>query len=584
MQEGEFYLSSEYNRIPENKSIPPDLYRTYLAENDHGKELSPSAPEITTLQRASAQSKGKSAAQKGKALSERLLSSIKQAAATAVTAVAAIAVAVGVVFAPPQVALERLEVGYDSVSYSFSVDQRSEDISYYVLVRDRHETVREQAVTAEGKAEETVSGLSPDTEYSLLVVGRGTAGDVEYYQKTFRTLAAKPGTPVLTDLRMSGLNELSISFDLLGDVPPGFTPQALLITLTYPDGTKQEHWVEGDGIALGYTKTELMQNVSHLTATAQLFATDPTSDEEYCAQGPEKDFTPDTAFSALSTVMLKNEYVHFRLSGYTDGTHLVLVRSSENAAGELYDAAEGYIDVFYDTQGELQYTLCLADENGEPVGEPCRVTVNTAHVPPVYEYDYQNPGEVALTYNEDGTFNAYAIVNFSSDDPDVYCRVRLEYYMEISTVTRGAVAAFYNLPRTVFSLTYEICKDVDGVCYVYTSVMPSGMLGELIDLDPNEAALDGEVLTLSLASYCSYDLTRFCAISSSGETLYLAAQDLVENEEGGYTAELRFSTAPEWVTVRSVHTHHAAQQEQLAELIPLVGDRYMTVETVIYQP
>ena len=101
-----------------------------------------------------------------------------------------------------------------------------------------------------------------------------------------------------------------------------------------------------------------------------------------------------------------------------------------------------------------------------------------------------NPGDVLITYNEDGTSNVYLYMNVQETEYDMYYKVYLvdAAYSDNSVffecVGKDNVAILRNIPTGRYALKYGVLVNEGGTCYsAYDLVWPSGTIVAGLDED-----------------------------------------------------------------------------------------------------
>lgn len=143
--------------------------------------------------------------------------------------------------------------------------------------------------------------------------------------------------------------------------------------------------------------------------------------------------------------------------------------------------------VFTDLSVDAEYTFMIyltAGEEEIPAGE----ITKTLSVPeysdlPSWFCLSSNPGDVFITYNEDGTSNVFIYMNVQETAYDMYYKVYLvdTTYEDESVfyecTGKDNVAIFNNVPAGRYSLKYGVMINDNGTCYsAYDMQWPSGTL------------------------------------------------------------------------------------------------------------
>ena len=238
------------------------------------------------------------------------------------------------------------------------------------------------------------------------------------------------------------------------------------------------------------------------------------------------------------------------------------------------------MQVFYDAQGVITYTLYFTNENGDKLSNEVSFTVDTSIPNPEAEYNFYfyNTGDIGVTYNEDGTVNIYIPTGFSSENEDVYYQILLG---SMRYSSREPLAKFEHIPNTNYPLRYDICIDIDGVEYSFLSQTPSGTVNE-----PNFYVYGEWVdntLLLQLEKELLYmDLDTARLVFANGEELTLTEADFTYNEENdSYDITVTTSAEVAWVKVEILANPNYAD---FLDTVSYIGDIRTQFEATVERP
>lgn len=110
-----------------------------------------------------------------------------------------------------------------------------------------------------------------------------------------------------------------------------------------------------------------------------------------------------------------------------------------------------------------------------------------------------NPGDVMITYNEDGTSNVYLYMNVREKTYDMYYKVYLENVEDktvvFECVGKENVAVLKNIPAGTYSLKYGVMINDNGTCYsAYDMTYPSGTIVTGLDANGNYPEYSGNAI------------------------------------------------------------------------------------------
>lgn len=551
---GEFYCANEYNATTEYQHFPAELYLEKKEIGKTGKEYTPSAPEITTLAKKSKPTKK----DKGN-LVDKVFNSLKSVAASSAVAATAVLGAV-TISSTPSVQLTDFSVGGTYVEYEMSIEDLQDNLEYSILISTSNETDRTFLVEDEGVYKNKVEGLQPEWEYTLSVVTYDEyLGKTTFFEKTFQTTALLPKPepepapeplpdPIpdipqyqaqISNVTLTGLNEIRIDFatDKLDETCN------LTLQLDYgEDGGQSSISVDPRKLMQGYVTTTLPNTVKTLSLTPII---------QYGENAQALTFTPFTCdlteqFTADVMVNTQNNLVTLYLKGMTGGGTYVNVIDTQTSEvvlkEELYEEFNS-IEFSYVEGAPILYTVYLTNEADEKTTNDFILEADSAvQETGTYVFNYKNPSNVGITYNEDGTINVYIQTDFTTEDENLYYQVRLD---DMWFTSREATFEAKGLVNKNYSLIYDICYDYNGIRYSIMNYTVSGTVNELdIQSIISASYLDESTVELYISDWKAHavDFNSIRLVSSAGEIITLSETDFTYNEEyGEYTVQVKFT-------------------------------------------
>ena len=564
MNGGEFYSSREQNYIGENKSFPAEIYRKPTEENPLGVETPDAGREVTSLQKKRIPKK-EGAGAKLKDVMDRFLGGVRGAAVSMTVAVSAVAVIGTAVATEPAAEMMNIEVGADYVEYEIDVRDLDPEKDYYLVLSAPACDPIETEVESDGIQSVRTEGLRPEWEYTLtLEGGDGLFGRTTHFKYKFQTgkltdtdppdeppIEEPPTEPpddpteppppeppnvTVSEVSVIGLDRLRIEFVNGGE-------QTFDLLIGYPDGTEQVITPYPSDIERGYVELSVTNGATALSIA-------PTVDRDgvtVVGEPLEKSFGTDIEIEAV--VVLDNYYkeILFIARGMTGGAEMIYVTSSESEE-QYYLYLDGYmLRDYYSTRGEITYTMYLGNEDGEQLSNVVELTVDTTDqtVSGEYNANLLNPADVGVTFNPDGTMNAYMNIDFSSEDEAIFYVACLgDYYVK----GREPIAVFGSVPDRSYGISTYICREIDGVIYAITFSYPSGSVNE------NYVGLEWEITEDGLCVYLSdseaVDLDSFRVVGSDGSEIALSSSDFVYDEQRWmYSADVLIDTTLDYIDI-----------------------------------
>ena len=133
-----------------------------------------------------AEAEASSAATTSAASTSVVSSSAALTSGVTILSVAAVAVTIGgsIFNAAPTIGLPKVELGTNFISYQIDVSDLAKGYEYVIRVKYDNKTIAEYPIVEEGLQQEIVTGLLPDREYQIAIVGKGDEIVGEWNYKT----------------------------------------------------------------------------------------------------------------------------------------------------------------------------------------------------------------------------------------------------------------------------------------------------------------------------------------------------------------------------------------------------------------
>lgn len=247
------------------------------------------------------------------------------------------------------------------------------------------------------------------------------------------------------------------------------------------------------------------------------------------------------------------------------GSYLVLLDNLTGAEQELY------IDTMQTIYGigasGYDMTLILMSEDGQELARSSRIYYESvADVGSEHEttFNYKNPNEIVITYNDDGTINMYLDTSFSSSTPGVYYQVMLGGSNGYTAYTfNEPLAAIEGIANESYAVVYYVCRnDSNGSTVVLEKIAVSGTTSTPFAPVYSERSSGGIDVVLSFG----YDEIgeNLTLIVNGAERIAFKKSDFVYNEE---TYEYRY-TLPYEGEVLSLNVEaHVSNNSQIYDEI-----------------
>lgn len=600
MNQGEFYGSNEYNSISEYKHFPAETYRKPREENQCGKEDADLGKESTSLQ-----PKPRHPKKSGDTgtLIDKIFSTIRGATAVA-TVAASVVVTSSLAAGAPEAELLSYACSDTYIEYEMEISGLDEDGEYAIVLSTTDEEDIETEVNGDGTYSNRIDGLKPEWEYTLALIEYDSVlGEIRHLEIKLQTLKYSDQDPIpppitepepnpvpnpepeqepkpipsvtVTGVEISGLNEVKVSFTY-SDISDG---GKIELDVLFGDSTTDKITLTDEDVLRGYTYLS-METSPTLTVTPSVITDNDGEQEITKCEGYTYTFTE--TFSVETTVVLHSYYreITFYPLGIACGADQIIVTSSLNPEAKESLWLEDVVRMQYSDEDVITYTIYLSNDNGDVLSNEVTLTVDTSMTPPEHQYQINsvNPGNVGITYNDDGTINMYIDTDFSSNSEDVYYQISVG---SIRYVSREPIARIENIPDKSYALIYDVCIDVDGMQYSIFRTVPSGMANEAnmyfeSDFTDNALSLKFD------KEYIHLDLSEVRLVSSSGEEIILTEADFAYNEDGGtYDAVAQFSEYADEVVIYLMANPY---YNGLEEIDGYIGNTRKIFEVTVYQP
>ena len=231
--------------------------------------------------------------------------------------------------------------------------------------------------------------------------------------------------------------------------------------------------------------------------------------------------------------------------------------------------SEEFIEVELDSSLEQQeFTYYLSSLDGSAKGSENSIVINMAAVEGVYEFQYINPGEAVVTFNEDDTMNIYLNTVFETEDVDIWYLVRYTDYNSGTIYDMKyteSVAYIEYIPFSNYGIEYFVYKTIDGIDYQLYNVSVSGGV-EVASTYTCEGTVSEDDLGnvgvfINYYDYYQINSESFVIIADGNEYAVSAAD--VIHSEGMYTINYLLSSMPSELIVEYEESFNEASMYEL---------------------
>lgn len=293
----------------------------------------------------------------------------------------------------------------------------------------------------------------------------------------------------------------------------------------------------------------------------------------------------------LERTVVNQEYgtviVYFDYHFINDSTTIAVKNLITNEVTYL-ESEINYIELMYDeTFSTIDYSYYLCDLSGQALETENNfsidVSIDLSSINNSYSFSYQNPGDVLITYNDDGTMNLYFDVTFETDDPSVYYSILYRTDEETKEIYyTESYAKYENIELANYYITYYIYKTINGVEYLIDSIAVSGGIEHIYQYSVDDVIIitDNEIrATINGYSY-TFDETSF-VITIDGINYNIDSNQIVYNaEENNYKIVYQLDIKPTEVEITFLGAlfYHNYDYERLSQIITIKGNQYTLIE------
>lgn len=578
----EFKYFNEYNKTTEYQKFPAEIYLKHNEENSLGLEYSDLGKEVTTIQTSPSKKEDKN---KRKGVLEKIFNSLKSC--TTITTVTTVAV-VGVtaITTNPSVELNNFLIDSTYIEYELSVEDLSNQNDYSIVISTTNQNEIEFSIPENGTYKNKVEGLKPEWEYDFSFIRYDEyLGETVLFKKTFQTKKQSPPSdepenppidepenppidePTLPEYQITvnnitieGFNQVDIYFDT-DKLDENCTVEFLI---AYQDGSEQVVEIKEKHIAEGRVRA-LVNGDSYISVTPIIKIDGSEESIEFTKY--EQSFTE--TLDAETVVNTTQNTIKIHLKTLLNGaTHAELV--DETTGETVYNEVlwDTYINYYYEvgTTNLSSYTLYLTNENGDRLSNGYTITFDNEYSTNTqYVFNYKNPGDAGVTYNDDGTINVYIQTDFASDDANVFYMVTLgNLYFKSIEPTFSAIG----IPNDTYPLTYDVCIEVDGIIYSIMNVSPSGVVNEYHLSNYVYATIENASATIEIHRYNAdaVDFSSIRIITSSNEEFTLSENDWIYDESyGAYYCTVEIQNDFEYVDIYASISPTKSSMEYVTE-------------------
>lgn len=398
---------------------------------------------------------------------------------------------------------------------------------------------------------------------------------------------------ILSDnLELVGINKftlpLTINTSLQEEV---YT--SILLKLTYSDSTTEEVFIEDFNVnSENLITLDVPNGVSSIKVDCDINMLAQNGHNERTVTST-KEYTLENQYDLTNIVVDKVLYNETRLSfiyHFIDSETTIGVKNLNSSEIITLYVGNNYVGAPFDSAlSSAEYTYYLSNSTGDPIGTENNITVDTSIDPSsyssLYEFSYTNPGDIVVTYNDDGTINLYNDTNFSTTDDSIYYTIKYtnDLLGEFEVKYTSAIAKLEDTPYGSYYISYNVYKEINDIAYLIYEVTPSGGVELYSNTIENAITIDGNVISFSFSKYMYvFDDTSFVitidGVDYNADASCITLDDLLDQYTFTYTAletptnvKIRFKGGKE---------SHTLDYERIALETDVKGNLYETINVI----
>lgn len=472
-------------------------------------------------------------------------------------------------------------LGDDTLSYRITLTDTSTSLEYIYSGTD---------ISCKINIPSSVNEVS--IKYEFIKTINDVENIVEKVELPNTLVINTPEVTLSDNLELVGINQFTLPLTISTSLQDE-QYSSILLKLTYSDSTTDEVIIEDFKVNSENLITLNVPNgVGNIKVDYSINMLAQNGLNERTITGT-KEYILDNQYKLTNTVVDKVLYNETRLSfiyHFIDNDTTIAVKNlTTNETSSLY-VGNNYVGASFDTaQDSISYTYYLSNLNAEPIGSENNITVDISIDPSnytsLYEFSYSNPGDVVVTYNDDGTMNLYNYTNFSTTDDSIYYTIKYtnDTIGEIEIKYTSKVAKLEDTPYGNYYISYNVYKEINGIAYLIYEVTPSGGIELYSNTIENAITIDGNVISFSFSKYMyTFDDSSFIitinGVEYNADASCITVDDLLDEYIFTYTA----LEEPTDVLIRfkGCKESHTLDYERIALETNVKGNLYETINVI----
>lgn len=390
-------------------------------------------------------------------------------------------------------------------------------------------------------------------------------------------------TIILEDkLVLSGVDEYELYYMIKTDNVDSEQYNSITFDITYSDGTREI-----------ITVTEFIVNeINILKLNVPSFASSINIEYYQTNVNGIKKYELTNEYN-LNRKLVSNEYSKSAILEFNyhfiDENITIAVKDKETDEVVLMDLYSNGITLYPDTSASIkEYSYYLSNIDGTAIENETTISIDCTEVTGEYNFNYINPSDAVVTYNDDGTINIYLGTTFETNDPDIYYSVVYTNFetgqtKEIYYTT--SVAKYENAPFADYGISYCVYKKVNDIEHILKEIYVSGGIEFTGYLNIN-----GQITTEDNINYkISYEFYDY--MYQFDENSFILIVDGInyavdntnvtyDQNNNSYIFTYILDFKPTYIEASFMGTLHSENYDLINEYIK--GNKYTTIQIYFY--
>ena len=421
-----------------------------------------------------------------------------------------------------------IEYGIDSNILIFNTNFNNygdDSLKYRIILKDPETSEKyiydgsEEIALIDVPSNITVFNIS----YELYGISNGA-------QKVFETINVNDPlvisviTSEITDLTLTDINKYQLSLLINSDFVEEEIYNSVNLLITYDDLTTNNIVIEDVLVNEKMNFEVLVPSYCksfNIDYTIDLLGANGNNPRTITSS---KEFTLENSYELIETQVETQDYSITRFLfkyHFIDENITIAVKdaTSDNVV-MLYEGEDNILIELNASTNVQEYTYYLSNINGEALGEENTVSFEIQDVKGDYNFQYVNPGDAIVTFNDDDTMNIYLDTVFETEDSSIYYVVRYINYNDGTVYNikyTESVAYLEDVPFSNYGIEYFVFKTVNGLEYQLQNIAVSGGIEITLDgvLQSNLGTDDYGNPIVSIMYYDYYNLSNFVLIADN---------------------------------------------------------------------